>query len=466
MEQSQEQIRQMQEDWQKEIAADRRMGFFLLIPGVLLAFVVAWFSSMKPEQIGKLLLLLIILEGILLFYMRSSYIWDKLTGKRGIVVAGYLISLILILSNPVVKPAISEGNVLSVIWELPGLWMLGPVLIAAMVDIGVGMLVNLIFVFLLSSLTGCDIDQMVYHFLLCALMTLLARYFTEWKNFLYCSVIVLCSDVTLLLMLSGFHYDSLYELRFAWLLVEPLLVMIVVFLLRRIINRQEETHLGEPYFLSDGSTQVFSMLEEREKELQTEEKNNPKQTDEECVLIQSMLKEDYPLLVQLKNENPSLYQHSMKIGELSFVAANMIGADENLARAGGYYHEIGRLISNNYIKEGIHLAKDLGFPKSVIDIMKQHNIKVGKPSTPEAALVMISDSVISSVEYMQNTSKENSGNAKPLHGKISAERLINGIFDARLLGGSLDQCGLSLTQYKTLKQFYVTAIRVELGEDK
>jgi len=177
-------------------------------------------------------------------------------------------------------------------------------------------------------------------------------------------------------------------------------------------------------------------------------------TEEDKERLEEILAEDFVLMKRLKEEAPELYHHAIKVGELSGMAAEMIDAEVELARAGGYYHEIGKLVSSNYIKEGIKLAKEHDIPKSVIDIIKQHNIKVGQPNTPEAALVMISDSILGSVEYMK------SGKTR----KLSPDKLINGIFDARLLGGNLDRSGITLAQYKILKRFYANAIATELDE--
>ena len=83
-----------------------------------------------------------------------------------------------------------------------------------------------------------------------------------------------------------------------------------------------------------------------------------------------------------------------------------IGANEDLARAGGYYHEVGKVIGKNYIEEGLKLADDYSFPEELKLILKQHSIKHDKPTSIESAIVMISDNVHLPSEYIMKSGQE------------------------------------------------------------
>ena len=168
--------------------------------------------------------------------------------------------------------------------------------------------------------------------------------------------------------------------------------------------------------------------------------------------LMEILRPDSPLLQFMLQRAPGTYQHCLQVSNLAEQAARDIGADALLTRAGAMYHEIGKTVSANYIKEGIILARKNNFPVEVINIIKEHNSKVGVPKTPESTIVMLSDSILSSLEFMNGTSGE-----KKI--SLSPEKLVNGIFDSRLQTGILDSCGISLADYKTLKTFYIKAVK-------
>ena len=58
-----------------------------------------------------------------------------------------------------------------------------------------------------------------------------------------------------------------------------------------------------------------------------------------------------PLLRRLSLEAPGTYHHAMMVGDLAQAAAEAIGANGVLARAGSYYHDIGKLGQPHYFME-------------------------------------------------------------------------------------------------------------------
>jgi len=160
------------------------------------------------------------------------------------------------------------------------------------------------------------------------------------------------------------------------------------------------------------------------------------------------------LLVELKKYSEALFEHSKRIADLSFRAALEIGADAKLALAGGLYHEIGRIKGGaNYIEDGLAIADEYKFPASLKAIIREHNNKYGKPSSLEACLVMLSDSVESSISYV----KKNEGN------KFTADKIIENVFRLRMDKGTFDACPLKIRDYKKLKEFYINEYSNDLS---
>jgi putative nucleotidyltransferase with HDIG domain len=154
----------------------------------------------------------------------------------------------------------------------------------------------------------------------------------------------------------------------------------------------------------------------------------------------------------MKEYSENLYSHSVLIGDLSYRAAKEVGANERLAMAGGYYHEVGKILGKNYIEEGLLLAEEYSFPNELKAILKEHNIKYEKPSSVEAAIVMLSDNVVSTIEYINRTDEH----------KYTTDKIIDNIFIMRMDKGTFDQTALSLKDFKTLKEFYQKAFKEKL----
>ena len=167
---------------------------------------------------------------------------------------------------------------------------------------------------------------------------------------------------------------------------------------------------------------------------------------------------DNELLRRLTIEAPGTYHHSLIVANLAETAAYDIGADPNIARVGGYYHDIGKLkypqyYSENQVSENLHdeldpyssvavitshiavglqMADENKLPKVIKDIIAEHHgstlikyfyhkaktenpeddiadsdfrYKQNPPRSREAAVVMLADTVEAAVRSMFSKSK-------------------------------------------------------------
>jgi putative nucleotidyltransferase with HDIG domain len=107
-----------------------------------------------------------------------------------------------------------------------------------------------------------------------------------------------------------------------------------------------------------------------------------------------------PLLRKLTIEAPGTYQHSLVVANLAETAAYDIGADPNLARVGGYYHDIGKTkypqyfaenqlgghnphdtmdpyesakVIINHVRYGLELADEYRLPQAIKAFIEQHH---------------------------------------------------------------------------------------------
>lgn len=173
-------------------------------------------------------------------------------------------------------------------------------------------------------------------------------------------------------------------------------------------------------------------------------------SETEQTMLQRVLELTFPLSLRLREFSPALYEHSQKISTLSGQAAGSVGADELLARAGGLYHEIGKITSEqNYISAGEKLGRDSGFGDRLLAILRQHNPTNEVPDSPEALVVMLSDSIITSGDFLRKNGQRE---------LVSDEMLVKNIFLKRREQGSLSRAGLSAEQLKKLETFYIEHI--------
>lgn len=187
-----------------------------------------------------------------------------------------------------------------------------------------------------------------------------------------------------------------------------------------------------------------------------------------------------PLLRRLLLEAPGTYHHSILIANMAEASAEAVGANPLLARVGGYYHDIGKLKRPLYFKEnqigtgnvhdstdpavsaaiitahtrdGLALAKQYRLPLEVQEIVAQHHgnsrvkyfytkaIKESgeavdeeifaydgtPPQSPEAAIVMLCDTIEAAVRTLNNPTTEeiHSFIWKLIRGKIDDGQLAN-----------------------------------------
>jgi len=209
--------------------------------------------------------------------------------------------------------------------------------------------------------------------------------------------------------------------------------------------------------------------------------------------------DDSPVLNRLAVVAQGTYNHSRYVSELAYNAAKAIGANAMLAKVGGIYHDIGKVdhpeyfienqglenkhddikpslsvaIIKSHVKLGVEKGREAGLPQEVLDIIAQHHgndviqffyheakeqalssgIEVNEddysyngvsPTTPEAAIVMLSDCVEAASRSLKkaNPSKYEKLIHSIILGKIARDQLKDSLLsltDLDLIGASFLQ---------------------------
>ncbi len=295
--------------------------------------------------------------------------------------------------------------------ELYHVWMVGSLLIAVLVEIRVGVWSHLVLTVLYCLLRGSVTPQFVFYFALGAVLCLACGGMEKIGQMLQVLVIGLCMNVVLLLAFCEFDFHLFLEWDTLYSMISVVYCVGISYIIRRLLANRLKTPSPE----------------------------------EDAAFIEEILDSGFPLLQELQGFSKNLYMHSVDVSELSYMAAKEIGADALVAKAAGMYHEIGRIFGKDYIAQGVTMAQENHFPEPVIQGIRQHNVKYEMPSSAEAAIVMLSDSVVSTIEYLESVNKV---------GSLTPEEIVDNVFTNRFEKGALDESGLTLGDYHRLRVFY------------
>jgi len=209
-----------------------------------------------------------------------------------------------------------------------------------------------------------------------------------------------------------------------------------------------------------------------------------------------------PLLKRLAVEAPGTFNHSLQIGMLAEAAAETIGASGLLCRVGSYYHDVGKLNKSRYfvenqaerinqhkelsptmsrmiiighVKDGLELAREYKLPRILHQFIATHHGTTlveyfyheatkregeesravtesefrypgPKPSSKEAAIVMLTDAVESATRSVQD----------PTPNRI--ENVVHNVGMRRLQDGQFDDCDLTMRELQLIENSLVKSL--------
>nr|WP_295678586.1 HD domain-containing protein [uncultured Lachnoclostridium sp.] len=342
-------------------------------------------------------------------------------------------------------------------------WLLGIAILALFIDTNLAIFLS--FGMAMFTYAGNTTYEVLLITLILSLdLCILAKYLTRWISFLYAVLVTLSLYITMLVTKNDFSLNELFTEKNIGYYTCVFVILLLSFVSGSIVNYISNKKVRKEIHFIDNNSEFATSLEEcneattREVHMDLSSIALDTKELEEGFLQQAGLQEvkntftiqevanlRFPLMKRLEEESPKLYIHSKSIAYLSQKAAECIGAKEDVAFVGGLYHEIGRLLGADYVKNGEELAIQYKLPKEVSDMIRQHNFKVELPKTKEAAIVMLSDNILSTILYLKNSGETS----------ITAEKVIENTFSIRLNKGTLDESGISLKEFHKLKEFYI-----------
>ncbi|WP_313129025.1 HDIG domain-containing metalloprotein [Anaerocolumna sp.] len=416
----------------------KTMWVILGLLSAIMMVALGYLEGTTPIDILKLCILILVLLSITAFYVHSFNLkLDGLPYFRNFIIACYFISFLIAM--------LTRNN------DEIHLWMVGGIIIAALFDMHLGLIFTYNVTFFAGFIGQISIEILVYLLIVGTLMCLLSDSMKKVNTLSITMIIVLSIQVTLLLIMNNFMLWDTMNIDAVLSLLSSAGVIGITYGVHYIYEKwTEEKDKGN-------LDEIAATLEIPNIDLLDEGLLNKavQLTDEDGNhTLEEVLQLDFPLLDKLKDYSDKIYNQSIQIGEISAVAAKTIHANEAIAKAGGYYHQIGRLEGKQYVEEGIKLAEAYHLPQAISDIIRQHNMNYEKPQSPEAAIVMLTISIMSMKEYIIQMNKKIAEQSQQGE-TISYGKIVNNVFQMRLAKGSLDQSGLSVKEYNVLKNFYL-----------
>lgn len=340
-----------------------------------------------------------------------------------------------ILSQKVFLASFAISNLLVAftgIADIGTIWMVAVAVVAAREGMGHAVSCHLLLMLqysVISADAAADTKIIIFYALLGILLALVVSEIKKQRLFIYAAVIFISLTLVIGIVLNG-------SLKATW----------------------DNRDFLFKCITGDIALLITSLVTYRIKRKNTRSQNEYKSSvmDEKAIL--ELASVNHELMQKIKDYSEALYTHSLRTGNLSGMAAEFAGYGKNLARAGGFYHEAGRIYGNEDYNEACsQIVKEFAFPIQLADIIKQHGEMPEKPASPEAAVVMLSDSIISTDEYFDRTGKRE---------QIPDEKLVKSVFNSRLAKGSFDNSGIDKEHIEKLMDFYINnAFKEETREE-
>ena len=216
---------------------------------------------------------------------------------------------------------------------------------------------------------------------------------------------------------------------------------------------------------------------------------------------------NHPLLKELVQRAPGTYNHSINVASMSEAAADAIGANGLLCRVAAYFHDVGKLRKPEYfienqaggpnkhddlvptmstlviiahVKDGVEIARTHRLPQRIVDLIEQHHGTTlveyfyrraakqqeeqngedsspqldeadfrypgPKPQTPEAAVMMLADTVESASRALR----------EPAPARI--ENLVREIAKKKFDDGQFEECSITIQELNTIQESMIKSL--------
>jgi hypothetical protein len=268
-------------------------------------------------EVAKIAILTMVLTAVATFYIRAyeENILSKRLAKT-IITFGYLSAICLLLFIP--KP------------YMFCFWMIGGLLIAMLIDNKLGMLFHFNLTIIMAISLSLGLELVIQIMVIGAMMCLLSGALRNKSTAVYAAIIILSTNVTLSFVINNFIFNKNVNYNYLNSLFSILAVLVTAFLLCLFYDKAEKKKaeeasdaadiilietIGEENtnYLGNTATEPVDHSSNQSMEIKEEQKVSLKDKPSYDILCS----EENELLRKLKQASESIYDHALRIGDLS-----------------------------------------------------------------------------------------------------------------------------------------------------
>ncbi len=163
-------------------------------------------------------------------------------------------------------------------------------------------------------------------------------------------------------------------------------------------------------------------------------------------ILQKILRDNFGLVRDIRAYSAADYEHARRVSKIAEGCAKVIGADAEVAAAGGFYYRLGRMMGEPYVENGVALAESSHLPQAVIEILEEYNGEKRAPTTLESAIVHIADSIVAKFDILDKETLKSSWNHDILVYQTLNENSAAGIYD---------KSGFSMNMFLKIRDYLI-----------
>ncbi len=152
---------------------------------------------------------------------------------------------------------------------------------------------------------------------------------------------------------------------------------------------------------------------------------------------------EYPLLVELKEFSKEEYYHAIHTAYLCDRIGKRLGLRDRVIKACGYYHRIGVLKGGNNWVNLQMILEEQHFPEEMKSVLQEYADDEERMVSKEAAVLMICDSLVSSIRYLfsQDASAE-----------LEYSPIINLVLKETIESGRINHSAVSFGEIQAIRR--------------
>lgn len=159
--------------------------------------------------------------------------------------------------------------------------------------------------------------------------------------------------------------------------------------------------------------------------------------------LDTIMDEHYHLRKEIERYSSVDYDHALRTSQIAARLAERIGADEKLARAGGFYYRMGKLMGEPFIENGVRIAQENCFSHRLVAILEEYNGQNRLPGSIESAIVQIADMIVTKFDLLDKDTFSSGWNRDIVIYQSMNEKSAEGLYD---------NSGLSMNQFLTIRE--------------